>query len=361
VLAEQGGAGLPTPLVAGAETMELDEPGREWQLRAVFDLLGILGLGRSAAASALAESRVRGALADVERTLWSGRFAVDRARVRVVAAHQRVAVLAELEREATAEHRRIDILESHGWLPAGQIATARALTERLRNLLTQTRAMVAEERLELTSAAGLPTAAPQLVQVANAPLTFADPNPAPDLQPEPRTLLTRHPRLRALVLDYAIAEARLQAAAAQAWPYVGIGPRLTVQPDSLLGGILEISLPWPGTVSAAVHTALAEREAARERVEDGLLQQQTRVVEHRQRWLAAWQAAQVHGPQTEQRSRAAWRAARARFAVDATALMAWSDTFERRIESCTAAVDAAANALLAQLDYQEARGPLELP
>lgn len=357
LLEARDAAGQPGPLRLGAEALDLAGAGWQADVRQTFDLLGVLGLGRSAAAWRLADARARRALGEVEQALWRARFAVDRARVRVAAARARRATLGPLLAEVGTGNRRIAILAQRGWIPEGPVHTARAMTERLRRRLTIESAVLADALAQLSAAAGVPPGTAALAQVSPATLDrFA---PAAPLVPAPSAteLLTTHPDLRVRLLEYAVAEARVRRAAAEAWPEIGLGPRLRIEPDVLLGGVLGISLPWPGTVASRVRQALAQRDAERVRAEDALVRAQAAVARTRARLLAARRTLEEHGPAIESGTRSAWRAARARFGVDAGTLPAWNDSLERRIDGAVAAIDAREQAILALIDYLEAVGP----
>src|SRR5690606_3112584 len=136
----------------------------------------------------------------------------------------------------------------------------------------------------------------------------------PGAAPSPEELLARLPRLRASRLAYAAAEAGVRRAAAEAWPHVALGPSLRVHPDPLLtGGVLDVRVPWPGSVRGEVDAAAEDRERAREELED-VLRDALAAVARAEEHLDEATAIRVDvAPRVEQDTAAAWRAARARF------------------------------------------------
>jgi len=80
-LAREGSAGAPGPVGVRVVDHEVGGDDVLFEMVATFDLIGLLGLGPSAAAKELARADSLRALADLEVALWDARFAVDRARV----------------------------------------------------------------------------------------------------------------------------------------------------------------------------------------------------------------------------------------------------------------------------------------
>ena len=354
--------GLPGPIGLGAETLEFDDVERQTQARMTFDLLGLVGLGRSAAAEHLATAEERYAYGELEQAVWSSRFAVDRARVRVAAAAVRVAVLEDLVGEVDADTKRFDLLDDRGWLPPDQVAAARAMADRLRRRAASARAEAAESLDALAKAAGLPLRSEILADITANTLEGFAPLAAVEPVPEAAELLRRQPELRVKRLEYAVAEARLRRVAAEAWPDLRIGPRLRLDANSsLVGGVLDLSLPWPGSVTGLVDAAQQERELARELLEDSLVSVLATATSRRVAFTQAQEILRRYGPTIETGTASAWRAARARFAVDPGALMTWTDRLERRIQGCVAALDAQEQAILAELNYRDVIGARTRP
>ena len=351
-------AGAPGPIGVGTETLDWGDPGRDTQVRLTFDLLGILGLGRSGAVADLAVATERQALGRLEQAVWSARFDVDRARVSVAASRMRLAILETLSQEVAKATTRIDILDERGWIPSDRAAAARAMTERLHRRQARTETVLAEDLARLSKAAGLPPSSDSLTELTSA--TLAHYEPLSELPPLPTAtaLLDRHPLLRARQLDYALAEARIQRAAAEAWPDIRIGPRLRFLPsDTLTGGILDVALPWPGSVQGYVDAAVQERTKAGELLENALVAQLADAKSRRRALREALRTARLQGPAIEAGTGEAWKAAQARFAADPASLPMWTDRLERRIAGVVAAIDAREQVILALLCYQEACGP----
>jgi outer membrane protein TolC len=355
--ARRDGAGLPRDVSLAANTVDVAEPDRQTAVSVAFDVLGILGLGRSAAAARLADADVRHALAAVETEVWRARFAVDRARVRVAASRTRQAALAELTQQVTKDRTRIDILSDRGWVPEGSVQTTRALMARLGRTVENTRAATARARATLASIAGLPADAPALDLVTTATLGGFAPNTTPPSPSTPRALFEQRPDLRAALLRYAISEAHVRVAAARSWPEVGLGSRLQLSPDQLLtGGILSVTLPWPGAVDAAVRRAVAVRNAERARVEQAFVDAHAEITARAVVLTTAQATVTQHGPSIETATRAAWRAIRAKFTADPKELSTWNDALERRLAGVLAHIDAREAAILAWLDLTESLG-----
>jgi len=354
----RGGAGLPNPIGGEVEVLDLGEPDRQSQLQATFDLLGILGLGRGAASRELAGARERRALAEVELAAWRALHRVDRARLSVAAGRARERALAELRAEVRLDERRIDVLEEHGWLPAGGLEAARAMIARLDLKRTSEGVAQAGRLAELARASGLPPTADMLARLSEATLDRFDAAGMTTAESGARSLLGLHPDLRARRLDYAVAEARVRRAAAERWPDLAAGPRLSFAPDqTLVGGALQIAPPWPGSTEGEIGAALERRELARELLEDALAGALAEIARRRDQLALAGEGGVEEGRRLESGTRAAWRAARAGFSVEAGKLPQWTDGLERRIAGVAAAIDAREGAALALVRYREAVGP----
>lgn len=360
--ASRGSAGQPKNVSLRAESVDFDDMDKDAQLRLTFDILGLLGLGKSAAAQSLALAQERRAYGELERAVWAARFAVDRARVRVSASFTRLELLASLLEEVHSDVKRVDLLAELGWIPTDEVAVAKAMAKRLERLRTKEQAQYAQWLAELAETSGLAPQAKALTRVTGETLRRFAPLLTPSPIPTTLKLLEQHPTLRERRLDYALAEARLQSAAAEAWPDIRLGPRLRIMPGTeLLGGILDLSIPWPGSVSGHVAAAEQERELARELLEDAIVRVLARAKSSLTEFRKAKETLASHGPQIETWTRSAWIAARARFSIDAKNLPLWSDRLERRIVGVVAALDAREQAILALLRYQEVIGPLLEP
>lgn len=353
-LARAGSAGRPGPLMLESEVRELDDLEAHARLSLTVDLIGLLRLEPAAAARALADAEARAALGELDLERWRARFALDGARVRLTAARSALEDLAALEAELEPDLERIAILERHGRLDPGALAGARLALAEVHELRTAQVALASVAREELCIAAGLADDAAALDLAARAPLELADPDP---VAPDAEVLFARLPGLRLALFEYALAEARLRAAAAERWPSLDLGPQLTwTHPDLLLGAMASAGLPWPGALEGRIRAANLEREAARERAEDALLAALAR----RAGALARLRNAREHlgegaRPALESSARR-WSAARAAFGVDPATLAGWSEALRMRAVALARLAEARGMLALARLELEEAQG-----
>lgn len=366
VQARATSAGQPGPIQSSFETRELDDLGANTRLMLTFDLLGMLGLGSTAAARALASTETRAALNELEQATWTAQFEVDAARVRLAAARAARAQLDALHAEVAQEHVRIEILERNGRIARGALASARLAIGKLEQRREQLALDEARARAGLALAAGLAPDASALDVPGPSTLDvwISDLNDGFDVTEQPGSdLLERVPELRGLLLDYAIAEARLRETASRRWPSLSFGPHLLwSDPDFLLGAVLSSGLPWPGSLDGEIEAASLQREAARERVEDGLLAAQTDRQAARARHTAAQRLLAEGARPAADASARLWQAARARFAVDPGGLEAWAHALNERAQAVHGLELARAEAALTVLDVVRSDGPgLELP
>jgi len=356
--ARAGSAGLPGPIGGVLEVRDLDQPDANSRLMLTFDLIGLLGLGPAGAARALADAETRASLSGLEEAVWAARFEVDAARVRLAAVRAAGAGLDALAREADGEAHRIEILERNGRLSAGALASARLALQRLAERRGRVALEEARAREGLALAAGLAPGAPALDVPGGETLEAWSADRSPAAEPTAVELLERVPRLRGLLLDYAIAEARLRAAAARRWPSLALGPHLFWgEPDFLLGAVVGSGLPWPGSLEGEIAAAHVEREAARERVEDGLLAVQAGLGAALDRETAARSLLEQGARPAAGESARLWTAARARFAVEPEQLTFWAHALSERAQALHGLELARAERALAALEVERATGP----
>lgn len=356
-------AGRPGPIGGTLEVRDLGDLDANSRLMLTFDLIGLLGLGPAAAARELADAETRAALSALEEAMWTARFDVDAARVRLAAARAALDRLDALSREARDAEARIEILERSGRLSRGALASAHLALQRLAERRERIALDEARAREELALAAGLAPAAAAL-DAPGPDMLAAWPAPRSDAaEPTAAELLERVPRLRGLLLDYAIAEARLRDAAAQRWPSLALGPHLFWgASEFLLGAVVAAGLPWPTSLDGEIDAARVEREAARERVEDGLLAVQAGRLAARDRLAAARGLLDRGAGPAAQASARLWTAARARFAVDPTGLTAWAHALSEHAQGLHGLELARADLALAGLELERATGPgLDVP
>lgn len=350
-------AGTPSPVRAMVEVEELERPDAYARMTLSFDLLGILGLGPAAAARELADVQVARALAELESAVWDARIEVDRARARLASLRARRAALEELAQDAARAQARLTILERTGRLAPQALAAARSAERRLALGLLMLEGEEAMARAELAVAAGIAPESPWLDALGPATLDGVGLLERPE--PPARTeLLARSPELRAGLVDYALAEARLRQASAARWPSFELGPHLLWTADELMTGIIAgTMIPWPGSLDGALRAALEEREAARSALEDALLASEARARAAHGRWAAARAGFGQHAARLEEDSATAWRAAQARFDVEPGSLMEWAGSLGMRVEALNEYHAARLAAIEAALDLEWASGP----
>jgi Outer membrane efflux protein len=359
--ARTGSSGAPGPIGVDVENQDFAGPQRETEVMITFDLLGLLGTGRAAAARELAEGEARAALAELGAAIWRARFRVDRARARAASIAIELERLEALRAEAAQDEPRLAILAERGWLPPADLAMGRASLAGIDRAIALLQVDRADARAELGAAAGLPPDAPVIAAVSARTLAQL-PSAPPAQLPPARELLSRLPDLRSAELGYAIAEARLRVAAAETWPEIGLGPKIVFVPDDTLpGGILTLSVPFPGSQSGRVEAALHERELARQALEDQLLGAAREVARRHERLAELTTAWHDQSVALDAAAENVWRASRARFRADAGALERWSFALEKRIEPLQSVVTAELQVILAALDLEEACGPQAPP
>ncbi len=351
------GAGAPMPTRAMLEVEELDEPDAYARMTLTVDLLGLLGLGPAGAARELADARVRRALGELERTAWSARVEVDRARARLAAVRTQAGALRELLAEADGDRERIEILARRGRVAAQGLDAAELALGLLRKELRALEGEEAGARAALAVAAGIAPSSPCLDALGSGTLADLEARALPE-PPAPAEWASRSPELRLGLLEYAVAEAEVRAAAAARWPSFELGPHLLWRADELLTGVVTgTSIPWPGAVRGPLRAALERREASQSALEDAWL---AVLAEARGAQGRSWAAREGIEPQAravDVRSQTVWRAARARFSVEPGALMEWAAALEMRAEATTAATRARLVAIEAALDLEWWVGP----
>ena len=356
-LAEARSAGAPGPLMLEGEVRELDDLEAHSRLGLTVDVIGLLRLEPSDAARALADAEARAALGELDRARWSARFEVDGARARLAAARAALADLASLGAQVQEDLRRIAVLERHGRLGAAQLADARMAQAELHRVHSAQVELQSLAREDLAVAAGLPSEAAALEGAWTAPLDGPEP---PRDAPDAEVLCERLPELRLALFEYALAEARLRAVAAERWPSLDLGPQLTwSHPDLLLGALAAAGLPWPGSLSGRIEAAHVGREAARERAEDALLAALARRAGALERLDNARAHVELGARPALDASARRWTAARAALAVDAAALADWSEALRQRADALAGLAEARGMHALARLELERAQGPAQ--
>jgi hypothetical protein len=356
--AERRSAGAPGPLELRVDNTDLGGSQRETEVTLTFDLLGVFGLGPVAAARELAATEERRALAELERAVWMAGFEVDRARVDLAVARAKRNALQILWDDADEDAPRIDILDARGWTAPTATGWAKANLHRLEHWISDAMTAEAAARAELAIAAGLPADHPALDQVTAAAAEVARPDDVDWSAVDAPALLAGVPELRDMRLACSVAEARLRRVAAERWPNIRLGPKAVFVPNEVLpGAMLDVELPWPGSVDGRVDAAVQECLAAVDGLEDALVAALARVRERRTELEQAILRLREHAPSVDEASARMWVSARARFDADPSALDMWSLALKDRSESLMMMIEARGQFALALLDYDEARGP----
>ena len=349
-------AGAPAPIGLRAVDHQFGGEDTLVETVATFDLIGLLGLGPSEAARELQGAQVVRALAMHEEALWAARIEVERARVQLSATRARLERLSGLEAEAKEDEVRISVLARSGReAPASvEASVARiAVLERQRSVQG---AALAAARRRLEFAAGLPAGheAPDFVTAVHLQQFIERDLAGPLLE---STYLDTHPVLRRVRFDFGVAEANIRAIAAEAWPGLGLGPHLSFGPSSNIGGVLQLSMPWPSAWRGRLAGAERRREGARQAFEDAWIDLDQRAVAAARAHDLARDRALGSTLEVDQATQRLWTAMRARYRNAEAPLLNWVDALEVRTNALMLVVDDAEAAALAWLDVLEARGP----
>jgi hypothetical protein len=323
---------------------------------ATIDLLALLGVGPADAAKRLASAEVCDALGELESAVWSARFRVLRALIRRSGALERERVVGALTRQAAEDQPRIESLERAGRGVPADIAWSRATVGRLRVAEAQARIDAGAAEAELAMAAGLPPGHAAFERLGGSDVS-AVPRTVAVAEAEPSLLLATVPSLRALKLKYAVAEARLRKASMDGWPGIAIGPKATFTPDIFLGGgVVDVWLPNPGVIQPAVCAALVDRTAAREAVEDELVRVLARSRALRKQLHELEQVLESSVLARTDAAEAMWRAARAKFSSDESALTGWNLALDTWLDASLGAIATRETIALLVLDLLEVTG-----
>ena len=356
-LGEARSAGASGPIQASLTDHEFG--GGDARLESVisFDLIGWLGLGPSGAQRELAREESLLALAQLESALWSARFEVDRARLDFGAARERVLAIAALSRELSSDLARVDILARRGRLSAAQESRARASRERLEDARAEAEQVLARARGELARASGLPAEHAAFERVPRE-LRFDA------LEAELPESCENHPRLRAARLAAGVAEARLRAAAAEAWPGLRLGPHLGFPAgdgsEINIGGALQLSWPVPGAYRGRIAARAAERDRSLERYQEEWLELGNALLEARTSLQLALERRDRRAPALLAAAGAGWSAVRARFRVGRATVGEWSEAVERELSALTREIEARRATGVAWLELAQGAGPREV-
>ncbi len=353
-LANAGAAGRPGSIDVSLEAMDFADTARETKLAATIDLLAVIGLGPTRIAREEARGEVRRARSALESAVWAAMFDVERARVRLAASREREEQLEGLLKEVASQSERFEILERRGRLSQADAQMAKVASHDVAHEISRETSREAELRAELARVSGLPfdhaayasIDGHELKEVRSIPLAAGM-----------RELLEQDPALRELSLEYAQAELQVRRVAADAWPTLRVGPMLTFMPsDVLLGGVLDLSLPWPGRVEKEIRITSVEREAARDRVENALNLALARVASLRVIERESRARASEHAVLLDDAQESAWQAVNARLRLGMANAMEWTRSLRDRIAPLVGLVDEREGAAIVALDLAQASG-----
>ncbi len=328
-VSEAGAAGLARNLGLAGE--EVGSTNGDWsaELALDFDLLAWLGGGSPEAARALAAASVRRAIGSYEQTIFEVTEAVDQGTARLRELQRRLSELETLAQEMESQSQRRQAWFRRGWIaPLAESAPTVAESALRASVLAERASFVATQE-NLANTLGVP-----LAEVSS----FTSDDLAPESNPthsEPAIpsaaeLLDRHPALRALELEYAVAEASLQYQAKATWPSLRIGPKLDFDSDhALLGSMVSLELPDLAAAPAAVRVGQVRLEGAREALADALLEYRNaaETVHARAQALAAGRPLDAA---LRQSSDGAWNAALVAARLDPSQSDRWAMDVERR-------------------------------
>ncbi len=351
-------AGQPTALMGQGMVLDASDPREELEFQIMADVFGLLGLGPSAAARELAQAQSRAAFGQLEARVWSLRFEVDRARVELAAARSLEAAMTSLYAEASQMLPRIQILARRGWIGVGMAEGALAALHMVEHRQTMARTDVARMQAELAELCGLELAHPALDELAGGVIDRFRPDEIEFVEPSAQELLDNLPRLRAMKLELAMAEAELQREARERWPMLRAGPRVVSMPgEFFIGPMFGIDIPFPGALEGRIAAARERRDSALEALEGELVMARSRVERAARLWEQLLLQRDEHAPDADRSVARMLDAARAEFMVDPAMLERWSRALTERMDSLTALVRARADLVRAWLDWQEACGP----
>lgn len=359
-LGEARSAGAPAPVFVQAVDHELGGDDELVEAIGVVDLIGLLGLGPSAAQGRLAEARVDEALVALEHAAFRACLEVERARVRVVAAQARCDRFDGLLQEASRDLERVRILRARDRLSASDSELAFAEVARIERWASLAQVALVGARRELALASGIASESGSLAldEVGASGLDEIE-TLGPAEAVEPMGPSAEHPRVRARAAAFRVAEASVREAASRAWPGLGLGPHLGFLDGARVGAVLRLALPFPSSWKGRLEAAVERRDRAVEAYDETLLELQQRAVEARSR-IAELELRR--DPTSGATPRAAapaeshWTASRALFRTGRGPLAAWTKALNHLTETVTWEVDDAESVALARLDLVEAVG-----
>lgn len=347
------------PLALDAK-LEDEADGTAGELELTFDLLGLFGAGRAGAARAIATAAQRRALAELWDSVWTSLHHAERTRIRALASRERIRRLRELLEDAGRDRARIELLTERGYARPDQARWTAAVSDEIQDRIVHERIELTRREAELATAAGwrLERARAWLEAHGSAQHAIEVRAPAVDgASVEAGALLAEHPALLAARLDHALAEARLLAAAREAFPELRVGPQAHRADGETFGGaVFGLEFQWPATVRARLRGLEHERAGARERLEDLLLAQSNELAARTEALRLEREESVPRTELVDAGAAAMWSTARDRFANSTDAIDEWSLALERRVPPLLELVAAREHVELATVDWCEAQG-----
>jgi outer membrane protein TolC len=175
---------------------------------------------------------------------------------------------------------------------------------------------------------------------------------------DPEEVSPLHPRLRVARFELELAEAEARAIAAEAWPRIEIGPQLSIEGGTRVGGLVDLRLPWPPTLEKRIRAAAARRDAAVYAYEDALHREREALVRARASVSAARERASQAGA-VEHAERRSFEAANARFFVGGAEIGAWAQALGSALDAAALSARSRAEIAFAELDLLDARGVID--
>ena len=351
-------AGRPEAL--GLELGALDSDPFGFEAGGSLDLVGLLGAEPAAADRRAARAGAAADLAEYEHVRWTVSHDAARALSALVAARSRVERAATLAAEVERDMVVVEGLGARGRVPANQLGVARARAASVQLTLARARDAEAEARSGLAHATGHPAFGEldTLDTEGISSSSFAMPSD-PSGRPIAGVELLRHnPELIWLGFQERAAAARLELAASRRWPGLRLGPRLVLEPESVGGGFVALSIPWPGAVTGLIEAARVEHERARERLADALRDSLDRLETSARTQANLSSRLDGAALELEREVAGSWSGLRARLAAQRSTAFQWSEGVDRRVETLFVVVNEWERGWLVSLERSELLGPL---
>lgn len=264
--AEARSGGVPDGV--GVEVMDEELGGGADLVEMGFlvDGFALLGLGASGAERDVAQRALALALARYRQELFDAAIGVERVRIELGAARARRAAIDALRPDVDRLHGRIAVLYGAGRMGTVERDAAEAARVAWERAYANARADEARALEQLSALSGLPSGAPAFERIA-PDVVLEHVGDAPDFESAGGG---EHPLLAVARFELELAEAHARAAAAAAWPSLELGPQLSIEDGTRVGGLVNLRVPWPKRWRAELAAAEAHRDRALEVYEEAL-------------------------------------------------------------------------------------------